>query len=83
MRVNVVCWLIPEEIQMVTWSRCSHKTSFIKTTPYRHCRIKLSFLEKKKKKTVLLFLIIITMEMITTMTTNAEGSGALPDTTCG
>ena len=49
MRVNVVCWLIPEEIQMVTWSRCSHKTSFIKTTPYRHCRIKLSFLEKKKK----------------------------------
>lgn len=82
MRVNVVCWLIPEEIQMVTWSRCSHKTSFIKTTPYRHCRIKLSFLGEKKK-TMLLFLITITMEIITTMTTNAEGSGVLPDTTCG
>ena len=69
MRINVICCLIPEEIQMGTQGRCSNRRSFNNTTLL--------------KNTTLLFLITITMKIIITMTTKAEGGYSLPGTIHG
>lgn len=69
MRINVICCLIPEEIQICIQGRCSNKRSFNNTTLL--------------KNTTLLFLITMTMQIIITMTTKAEGGYSSPGTIHG